>query len=241
VSSISETIMKQLIFETELGIRLPAVEFSPPSEESKAIVIFLGKSSEFLPAIPEMLSRKLRIVFVDLRGVGEIDSGGRRTDNWAWFMGRPWPGLWVEDIDRIVTALSIEYRNAPVGLIGTGRLAKSALFAAALNPRITGLVARLPEISYWREAQKGHLADVPKVLSTLDLPTVVALVAPRPCWIQFPDGTDEQELQSTYAWSSQFYKRFLEAPEALRLSHADFSEWKDTAEWFAHQLEVKRR
>src|SRR5206468_3392885 len=97
VSSNSEIIVKQLFVEVEPGIRLPAVEFSPKGEEPKAIALFLGKSSEFLSAIPEMLSRKLRIVFVDLRGIGEIDSGGRRTDNWAWFMGRPWPGLWVED------------------------------------------------------------------------------------------------------------------------------------------------
>jgi Prolyl oligopeptidase family len=241
VSSNSETITKQLIFETEQGIRLPAVEFSLTGAESKAIVIFLGKSSEFLPALPEMISRGLRIVFVDLRGVGEIDSGGRRTDNWAWLMGRPWPGLWVEDTDKVVTALTIEYGNVPVGLVGAGRLAKSALFAAALDPRITALVSRLPEVSYRQEARKGYLADVPKVLSVLDLPTAVALVAPRPCWIQVQDGVDEQELQSTYAWSSRFYESSWEAPGALRLSRADPSGWKLTAEWLANQLEVKQR
>jgi hypothetical protein len=236
----SETITKQLIIETGQGIRLPAVELSTKSAGSKAMVIFLGKSSEFSPAIPEMLSRNLKVVFVDLRGVGEIDSGGRRTDNWAWFMGRPWPGLWVEDIDQVVTALSAEYGNVPVGLVGDGRLAKAALFAAALDQRITALVSRLPEISYLREARKGQLADVPKILSVLDLPTVVALVAPRACWMQFPDGADEQELQSTYAWSTQFYERFSDAPKSLRLSRTDPSEWKDTAEWFAHRLEVKQ-
>lgn len=241
VSSNSEIITKQLIFEIGQGIRLPAVEFSSKSAKSKAIVIFLGKSSEFLPAIPEILSRNLSIVLVDTRGVGEIDSGGKRTDNWAWFMGCPWPGLWVEDIDKIVTALSNEYGNIPVGLIGTGRLAKSALFAAALDPRITALVSRLPEISYRREAQRGDLADVPKILSVLDLPTVVALVAPRPCWIQFPDWADEQEIQSTYAWSAQFYERFAGAHHAPRLLRTNPSEWKEIADWFAYQLEVKQR
>ena len=241
VISSSETITKLLIFETEQGVRLPAVEFSPKSAKSKATVIFLGKSSEFLPVLPEMISRGLRIVLVDLRGVGEIDSGGRRTDNWAWFVGRPWPGLWAEDTEKIVTALTIEYGDMPVGLVGAGRLAKSALFAAALDQRITALVSRLPEVSYREEARKGYLADVPKILSVMDLPTAVALVAPRPCWIQVPDGINEQELQSTYAWSSQFYERSWQATGALRLTPTDPSGWKGTAEWLADQLEVKKR
>lgn len=240
VTSSSDAVTKQLIFETEPGIRLPAVELSSSSAGAKAMVVFLGKSSEFLPAIPEMISRELRIVLVDLRGVGEIDSGGRRTDNWAWFVGRPWPGLWAEDIDGVVSALTTEYGDVPVGLVGTGRLAKSALFAAALNPRITALFSRLPELSYWHEARKGYLADVPGVLSVLDLPTAAALVAPRPCWIQVPDGVDEQQLQSTYAWGTQFYELAAGASGALRLSRADPSGWKEVAEWFADKLRVKQ-
>jgi len=241
VTSSSDTITKQLIFETEPGIRLPAVELSSNSSAAKAMVIFLGKSSEFLPAIPEMISRELRIVLVDLRGVGEIDSGGRRTDNWAWFLGRPRPGLWAEDIDGVVTALTAEYGDVPVGLVGTGQLAKSALFAAALNPRITALFSRLPELSYWHEARKGSLADVPRVLSVLDLPTAAALVAPRPCWIQVPNGVDEEQLQSAYVWSTQFYERAAGASGALRLSRADLSEWPEVAGWFAGKLGVKQR
>jgi hypothetical protein len=241
VSSNFETITKLLIFETEPGIRLPAVEFSPKSAKSKATVIFLGKSLEFLPALPEMISRGLRIVFVDPRGVGEIESGGRRTDNWAWFMGRPWPGLWVEDTEKVVTALTNEYGEMPVGLVGAGRLAKSALFAAALDPRISALVSRLPEDSYRQEALKGYLADVPKILSVMDIPTIVALVAPRPCWVQVPDVFNKQEQQSTYAWSSQFYERGWEAPGKLRLTHADPAGWKETAEWLVNQLEVKKQ
>ena len=47
-----------------------------------------------------MLSAGLSVVFVDLRGTGEIDSGGQRTDNWAWFMGRPWTGMWSSETLR---------------------------------------------------------------------------------------------------------------------------------------------
>ena len=239
VSSRSNGILKQLIFEEELGIRLPAVEVSPMGHTPNATVVFLGRSLDFLPAIPEMLSQGLRSVFVDLRGVGEIDSGDGRTDNWAWFMGRPWPGLWVEDINAIVTALLTEYGNEPIGLIGTARLAKPALFAAALNPNITALIANLPDLSYRHEAHKGNVADVPRVLATLDLPAIVALVAPRHCWMRFPDGTDELELRSTYEWSTEFYQRASGTSKALRLGLVGSANWNETARWFALHLRGK--
>jgi len=236
VSSRSDKIVKQLVFETEPGVRLPAVEFSLINRKPSGTVLFLGRSKDSVPAIPLLLAEGLRAVFVDLRGVGEIDSGGGRTDNWAWFMGRPWTGLWVEDINAIVAALSTEYGNMPVGVIGTGQLAKPALFAAALNSNITALIASLPDISYRHEAQRGRVADVPKILSITDLPAIVALVAPRSCWLQFPDGTDERELQSTYASSGEFYQHVAESSLALQLGRVGDKTWRDKAKWLAQHL-----
>jgi hypothetical protein len=236
VSSRSDKIVKQLVFETEPGVRLPAVEFSLINRKPSGTVLFLGRSKDSAPAIPLLLAEGLRAVFVDLRGVGEIDSGGGRTDNWAWFMGRPWTGLWVEDVNAIVAALSTEYGNMPIGVIGTGRLAKPALFAAALNPKITTLIASLPDISYRHEAQKGRVADVPKILAITDLPAIVALVAPRSCWLQFPEGTDERELQSTYASSGEVYQHVAGYSPALRLGLVGDKSWNDKAKWLAQHL-----
>jgi hypothetical protein len=93
-------------------------------------VIFVGKSPEFYPAIAGFLSCGLRIVMVDLSAAGEIDSGGSLTDNWAWFVERPWPGMWMEHVNGIVASLAAEFPGAPPGLMASPSMAKSALFAA---------------------------------------------------------------------------------------------------------------
>jgi hypothetical protein len=113
------------------------------------------------------------------------------------------------------------------------------LFAAALNPNITALIADLSDLSYRHEARKGNVADVPRVLATLDLPAIVALVAPRHCWIRCPDGTDELELRSTYEWSTEFYQRTAGTSRALRLGLAGSANWNETARWFALHLREK--
>src|SRR4030095_4055973 len=109
-------------------------------------------------------------MFMHRRGTGEIDSGGGRTDNWAWFVGRPWPGMWVQDIQSVITALSTEQGSLPIGVIGAGALGKAALFAAALDPRIGAVQARLPALSYRDETEQDLVADVPRILAAVDLP-----------------------------------------------------------------------
>jgi hypothetical protein len=155
-------------------------------------------------------------------------------------MGRPWPGLWVQDILGIVSALSNEYANKPIGLLGSGGLAKSALFAAALSPQIAGVVAQISSLSYRQEAEEDSLSDVPRFLAAMDLPMVVALVAPRNCWIHCPSGIDYSEFESTYAWSVKFYGRFQGNAQALRLQ-AGRTDWKNIADWLAEKLKLTPR
>ena len=97
--------------------------------------------------------------------------------------------MWVHDIVSIITALSTEQRRLPIGLVGTGRLGKAALFAAALDSRIAAVRVRLPSLSYRDEAEQGLLADIPRILATLDLPEVAKLVLPRGCWLEFAAPT----------------------------------------------------
>jgi acetyl esterase/lipase len=237
VTSRSDEVIRQLIVETEPGIRMPATEFSPKDQAPSATIIFLGRSPDFLPAIPEILSQRLRAVLVDVRGTGEINSGGGRTDNWAWLIGRPWPGLWVQDIQGIVSALSDEYPNRPIGLLGSGGLGKSALFAAALTPRIAAVVAEISNLSYRKEANVDSLSDVPRFLAAMDLPMVVALVAPRYCWIHYPSDIDDEEFRSSYGWSVSFYERSQADTQALRLQVGKI-DWQKIAGWFADVLKA---
>jgi hypothetical protein len=232
-TSRADVVVKGLTIETQAGIRLPAVEIDPRTQKPNATVIFLQISREFDPAIPEMVSRGLRVVLVDLRGVGEIDSGGRRTDNWVWFMGRSWPSLWVEDLKGVVTALSSAYPDAPIGLVGTGHLGKAALFEAALDTRISVVMAQLHDLTYRQEAMRGGLSDVPGILAATDMPLIVGLVAGRPCWIQMEGKVADQDLKSTFAWSLGLYEYASKNQQRLCLQIGGGEDWGDIAEWFA--------
>jgi hypothetical protein len=228
-ASRGDAVIRRLIIESEPGIRLPAVEYIPRNTAVSGTVIVLGRSADLAAAIEPLLFRELRAVFVDLRGTGEIDSGGGRTDNWAWFTGRPWPGMWVQDIGAIITALSGEHRNLPIGVIGAGSLGKAALFAAALDPRIGAVLAPLPSISYRDEAEQGLIADVPRILATLDLPELAMLVTPRAYWLEFTGSVPEERVRSLYRPASKSKISFRgQAPGT--------TDWRAVANWFSDRL-----
>jgi hypothetical protein len=143
----------------------------------------------------------------------------------------------VQDIQGIVSALSDEYPNRPIGLLGSGGLGKSALFAAALTPRIAAVVAEISNLSYRKEANVDSLSDVPRFLAAMDLPMVVALVAPRYCWIHYPSDIDDEEFRSSYGWSVSFYERSQADTQALRLQVGKI-DWQKIAGWFADVLKA---
>jgi hypothetical protein len=235
VTSRADAIIKQLVVDNQSGIRLPAVEIDPRNRQPGATIMLLGKSAKNFPAIPELISRGDRVILIDLRGIGEINPGGGRTDNWAWFMGHPWPGLWVEDIESAVNAVINEYPHSPLGLIGFGLLGKAALFAAALDSRISAVVVQLDEATYREESTKGGLSDVPGILSEMDLPQIVGLVAPRPCWIQVREDLHSSKLQSDYTWSIELYQH-LGSMGSLRLQSSYSENWLGIAKWFEDRL-----
>jgi hypothetical protein len=229
IASRGDAVIRRLLIESEPGIRLPAVEYTPRNVKASGEMIVLGRSSELGAAIEPLLARGLRALFVDVRGTGEIDSGGGRTDNWAWFVGRPWPGMWVHDIVSTITALSTEQRRLPIGVVGTGRLGKAALFAAALDSRIAAVQARLPSVSYRDEAEQGLLADIPRILATLDLPELAKLVLPRGCWLEFAGSVPEERIRSVYG-------PVRTAKGLFRAEPAGAADWRAVANWFSDRL-----
>ncbi len=240
VSSRGHFLLKRSLLETAPGLWLPAAEAGPRNAPAGGIVVILGKSRDLAPAVEALVSHGLAAFFLDVRGTGEISSGGGRTDNWAWFLGRPWPGMWSEDVSGTISAISKEYPNVPLGLAGIGRLGRTALFATALDERIAASLAYLDEVSYRDEAGKGGLADVPGILTAGDLPQVAALVAPRPLWIQFPDSTSEDQVRATYAWAADFYKRGFGTAQAFRTQRVQKTDWDSVASWFAEQFKTTR-
>ena len=103
----------------------------------------------------------LGVALVDLRGTGEIETGSGRTSNWAWFVGRPWPGMWARDICAVAETLVREHPSLLIGVVGSGNFAKAAIFAAALCPRIAACAARLEEPTYRDESFAGRVAMFP--------------------------------------------------------------------------------
>jgi hypothetical protein len=179
------------------------VEWTPRNSGVDGTIIVLGRGADLADAVEPLLSRKLRAVFIDVRGTGETSPGGGRTDNWAWFVGRPWPGMWVQDLQAIITALTGNSKNSRIGVIGTGAPGKAALFAAALDTRIGVVLARLPSLSYREEARRGLLADVPGILTVADLPEVAALVAPRGCRLELAGPAGATDWGEVAGWFTE--------------------------------------
>jgi cephalosporin-C deacetylase-like acetyl esterase len=202
VGSRGDAIVRQMIMTPEPGIRVPVAEIQP-RKPAVGVVIIPGKSAVQLESIASMVEAGLIVVLFDPRGTGEAESGGRRTDNWSWFVDRPWTGMWSLDIVAAASALESEHPGVKIGVIGTGQFAKAALFAAALSPRIAASAVRLENAGYREEAASGGLSDVPRILATTDLAGLAALCAPRSCRIEFPPEKSEQ-FRQTYAWSAKF-------------------------------------
>jgi pimeloyl-ACP methyl ester carboxylesterase len=237
VLSESALVVSQRVLAAEPGIDLPVIDFSPVGAISPPIVLVLGRSPETSDVIQPLTRSGIRVVFLDPRGTGEIDSGGQRTDNWAWFMGRTWHGMWIDDTRALITALGPH----PIALIGVGRFGKTALFAAAIDDRIAAVFAFLHEVTYRAEVREGVLADVPRVLSVSDLPELLDLIRPRNCWLQFPRDITAEQIRLAY----------LEhlGPDTLRdsdgnsfhFTRSEQPDWSAVAKWLQASLEISKR
>lgn len=232
-TSRGDVVMRQLIIGTEPGIHLPAVELSPRGAAPFApTVLALGRTEEMARAAEALLAKGLRVVLIDVRGTGEIESGGGRTDNWAWFLGRPWPGMWVQDIQSAMTALAAEHTGTTFKLVAPVRFGKTAILAAALDSRIRAVHAHLPALSLRREAERGGLSEIPRILSVLDIPQAVGLIAPRPTWIEFEQGVTDGDIQAAYGSAKDSYGR-IGASSAFRANLAQGSHWEAVADWLS--------
>ncbi len=165
------------IFEPEPGIRLPAILIGG----SGPVVLVPGRNRE---TAARALEAGRRVFAFDPRGTGEMEgyrgnTWGDSPSNWAWFAGRPWPGMWALDLLQ-AARFSTGTLGAPsVSVDASGLFGWPALLAGAAAPEIlpSGNVqvsgSSLHEIL--RARGDGALADVPGLLERLDLPQIRAL------------------------------------------------------------------
>lgn len=250
---------ERLTFHLTPDLWIPAIWMRPLGARRIPAVIVLNKSLANSPEVRDLLKRGRAVLALDPRGTGEMDWGGGRTSNWANFMGRPPVGMWAEDVSRVTSYLLSRRDVANVFVLGYGLFGKVALYAAALDPRITQAAVTLDSLSYRHEADSGlnHVyADVPHILAWGDTAQLAALVAPRrlaifsagipessndekrtyfsplPRFQATGQGASEPDLQSTYQWTRDFYKS-LNADSALTLGISSAPLPTAVADWLA--------
>ena len=176
-------------------------EFRPAGSGPLPVVLIVGARSRSSAEVESALATGRAALVVEPRGAGAVDWGGRRTDNAAWFFGRPRVGQEVFDVLRVAEYWRARRDVASISLSGDGRVGKAVLFAAALDPEIAAVSASLPptDRAGFEAGGRSALAEVPGLLAVGDLPQVASLIAPRPCLLRVPDS-------GPYDWTRAAYR-----------------------------------
>jgi cephalosporin-C deacetylase-like acetyl esterase len=190
------------------------------------------------------------IVAVDVRGIGETEPPHPPGDRYgpfahlfdaetamsymAWYMDQSLFGMRVRDVMRSVDYALSRQDVAPGGLrvVGKGMGALWALYAAALDIRITSVFAEGGLDSYRSLARvdrytHGANVFIRDVLLHFDLPHVAAVMAGRDLVLISPTGPMKNPVtmasaQRTYEWTAAAYKN-AGAEGRFRITDGSFS------------------
>ncbi|MGH9631071.1 MAG: alpha/beta hydrolase family protein, partial [Bryobacteraceae bacterium] len=190
----------KFLLETEPGIRVPVVLFTPEGEGKRPAMLYVnaaGKSAD-MAAIHKLVQKGNVVVAVDPRGWGESAPEKRSrgySPDWqlaqrAMLIGKPLVGMQVFDVlrvfDYVVSRPEID--AAQISITGVGHGGVVALYAGALEPRIASVTSQNAVASYMTVARADTHSEmigivVPGVLRNFDLPDVAAAISPRPLQI----------------------------------------------------------
>jgi cephalosporin-C deacetylase-like acetyl esterase len=166
--------LQKMVFETEPGVLVPGLRFSPAGRAKRPLVLYLdgeGMASAARPGGPveQLVKAGKRILALDLRGMGETlpdggagDGGKHAGRDWREaFLGqhlsRPLLGQRVYDLLAVVNCLEEKAKITidetrdeikEVEVIGVGTAGPVALHAAALDPRIRSVVMEKSVVSW---------------------------------------------------------------------------------------------
>jgi len=247
--------VEKIEFLSEPGIYIPVWVFLPEGVSGPAratlYVNEAGKQADGLEfGLYERLARKGNVIIaVDVRGIGETkpphsQPSERRSEfshlfdvetamtYYTWYMDQSLFGMRVADVIRSVDyALS----RADVGkdglhVVGKGAGALWVLYAAAVDPRITSVVAERGLASYKALAQvdrytHGASIFIRDVLKHFDLPHVAAAIAPRPLTLVAPVDAMKRTVEAEragqiYAFTADAY-RAAGAAESFRILRSE--------------------
>jgi cephalosporin-C deacetylase-like acetyl esterase len=233
--------IEKLEFLSEPGIYIPTWVFVPEKQgglmEATLFVNEAGKQADGMEfGLYERLARQGKLIIaVDVRGIGEtrpphsasIDRSGPYSHLFdvetamtymTWYMDESLFGMRVQDVVRSVDYVLSRPDAVKTSLraVGKGSGALWVLYAAALDPRISTIVAERGLLSYRSLAQVDrytHSAGVfiRDVLLRLDLPQVAAALADRKLTLLSPVDAMKQasplsDVQEVYRVTSETYR-----------------------------------
>jgi cephalosporin-C deacetylase-like acetyl esterase len=232
--------VEKLEFLSEPGIYIPTWVFVPDGQhQASEALVFVNEAGKQADGMEFGLYEKLAkrgklIVSVDVRGIGETrpersQSGDRRPFShlfdvetamayMAWFMDESLFGMRVRDVVRSVDyALSRpDTLKTGVRAIGQGAGALWVLYAAALDTRVTSVVAERGLLSYRSLAQvdrymHGAGIFIRDVLLHFDLPQVAAAVSGRKLTVFSPldamkRPVELHDVEETYEPAAAAYR-----------------------------------
>jgi len=222
---------ENLYFKTEPGISVRGVLLQPEKEGPGPLMIYLNGTDRPIdrtqPQLRQLLATGNKVLTLDLRGLGERLPGTAKQPSYFGvdvkeaFLGlhlnRPLLGQRVHDVLAVLETLGKERLGKAFILIGAGKAGPVALHAAALDPRIKGLILEGSLASWTSVVQTPISYDqltnvVPGALAVYDLPELAATLAPRPLTIRQPaDPTGKpltrEAAERIYAPVREAYKR----------------------------------
>jgi hypothetical protein len=155
------------------------------------------------------------ILAPDVRFKGELK---REWLHNCLISGRPEAGMAAHDLSTCVDWVweqeQVEARRLVV--IAEGELGIAAMMAAALDERITCVIADCCGTTY-RDGGES-LPVIPNILRVADVPQIASLIAPRPVWLfNVPGERVGFSSRRYYDWIRRTYQSVGEDP-ALRIS-----------------------
>jgi cephalosporin-C deacetylase-like acetyl esterase len=205
---------EQFEFTSEQEIRTPGWLLTPENAgPSTPTLLYVGEAAAWSSVAEDAFAERLcatggcRVAVIDVRGRGDCAIGypprgrfyfpGRITDEayLAWFtlmLGRPLLGGQIYDTLRALHYLrSRPDAGAPVSLVGDGPHGVIALYAAALDTRVRGVILRQTLTDYRSLAVAERYAQpfgiyAYGILREFDLPDVARAAAPRPVLLLNP-------------------------------------------------------
>ncbi len=194
--------MHEVTFESEPGIIIPALAMYDPNfmGARTGVITMLAEGKDAVVHrrdLLELCQGGALVLAMDFRGRGETDGGGmgefsavERGIN----LGRPMMGWRVWDVMRAADYLldRADTTSDTVAVWGEDEAAMLAIYAAALDERISATVSVEPLTSY--AGSKGFVQAswvFPRnILKVADMPDIAGLAAPRALVVANPkDGS----------------------------------------------------